>query len=914
MLSPWRLAERGVCALALGVCLAIVPAAAGETVAVDVLANDANGTVIHYQIEGFDQAGVTIDGVRYTQLKLEGEAVTKEVGAPEVPLVARSIVIPGDAAMQVNIIDSEFREIHDVDVVPSKGFISRTIDPDDVPWTFGKPYEIDAFSPGALATLGEPYIMRDQRGLVVQVFPFQYNPVQRVLRVYTDITLEVVNVGKSDINVLAARPRALPGAFNDLYEAHFINYVPPERYDPLDEFGDMLIICYDPWISLVEPLAAHKAGIGINTAIVGVSTIPGGNNAASIKAYIQQVFDTSDLAFVLLVGDGLQVDTGYASGGASDPDYSLLAGSDSYPDIMVGRFSAESEADVMTQVERTITYETMPATLQEWFWRGMGVASAQGSGIGDDGEADYEHVGSIWTQLMGCGYTEFDGIYDPSATAAMVTAGLNAGRGAVFYCGHGSTTSWSTTGFSNSNVDALVNDNMLPFISSVACVNGNFDGPTCFGEAWLRATHNGVPTGAIGFYGSSINQSWAPPMEEQDELANLLCAGTYSCLGTLLYAGSCSMMDAYGSGGVDMFMTWHLFGDPSVCVVGTPEPPTGMRVQPFTNLVSEGPNGGPFLPESITYTLTNYDETPIEYEVTTDCPWVDMTGAGGLIPAGGEADVTVSIGPSANGFANGHYEGVVSFTNVTNGDGDCARNVVLDVGVPTPVHVMNLDTMPLCSMFGQWQYGQPLGQGGASYGNPDPTSGYTGTNVLGVNLAGDYSTEIGGPYDMTIRGVDCSELYQCELHFMRWLNTDYEPYAYATVAISNDGFNFEEIWTNGSSAIYDGDWSEQVFDISEYADGEQYVYLRWGYEIGSSGVWACSGWNVDDIEVWGVPLQEPEPCPGDIDDDGEVGVTDFLELLAAWGPNPGHPADIDGSGTVDVGDFLELLGVWGPCP
>ncbi|MHC4217887.1 MAG: hypothetical protein ACYSU7_05460 [Planctomycetota bacterium] len=55
-------------------------------------------------------------------------------------------------------------------------------------------------------------------------------------------------------------------------------------------------------------------------------------------------------------------------------------------------------------------------------------------------------------------------------------------------------------------------------------------------------------------------------------------------------------------------------------------------------------------------------------------------------------------------------------------------------------------------------------------------------------------------------------------------------------------------------------------------------------------------------------------CPWDLDDSGDVGVVDFLALLAAWGPNPGHPADFNCDGNVDVLDFLELLASWGPCP
>jgi hypothetical protein len=61
----------------------------------------------------------------------------------------------------------------------------------------------------------------------------------------------------------------------------------------------------------------------------------------------------------------------------------------------------------------------------------------------------------------------------------------------------------------------------------------------------------------------------------------------------------------------------------------------------------------------------------------------------------------------------------------------------------------------------------------------------------------------------------------------------------------------------------------------------------------------------------------PDECdlPGDLDGDGAVGVTDFLQLLADWGPCPGPcpPAclgDLDGDCTVGVTDFLLLLAFW----
>jgi hypothetical protein len=42
-----------------------------------------------------------------------------------------------------------------------------------------------------------------------------------------------------------------------------------------------------------------------------------------------------------------------------------------------------------------------------------------------------------------------------------------------------------------------------------------------------------------------------------------------------------------------------------------------------------------------------------------------------------------------------------------------------------------------------------------------------------------------------------------------------------------------------------------------------------------------------------------------------INVTDFLDVLAAWGPNPGNPADVDDDGTVGINDFLLVLGGWG---
>ena len=61
-------------------------------------------------------------------------------------------------------------------------------------------------------------------------------------------------------------------------------------------------------------------------------------------------------------------------------------------------------------------------------------------------------------------------------------------------------------------------------------------------------------------------------------------------------------------------------------------------------------------------------------------------------------------------------------------------------------------------------------------------------------------------------------------------------------------------------------------------------------------------------EFQGVPFQI---VSGDIDGDGLVGIIDFLDLLAAWGPcDACCLADFNGDGQVSIQDYLMLLASW----
>ncbi|MFA7543633.1 MAG: C25 family cysteine peptidase, partial [Candidatus Cloacimonadaceae bacterium] len=213
-------------------------------------------------------------------------------------------------------------------------------------------------------------------------------------------------------------------------------------------------------------------------------------------------------------------------------------------------------------------YERDAGATDVWAQKAMGIASNEGGGgQGDNGESDQQHMEIIRGKLLNYGYTSVDQVYQAQgATAAQVTNYLSDGRGFINYVGHGSDTSWVTTGFNINNVNALTNDYKLPVIASVACVNGNFVSQTCFAEAWLRAKNSstGNPTGAAAMYASSVNQSWAPPMRAQDEFTDLLIAEAKSTIGGIFFNGSSKMTEVYGTNGASEFKNWHIFGDASM--------------------------------------------------------------------------------------------------------------------------------------------------------------------------------------------------------------------------------------------------------------------------------------------------------------------------------------------------------------
>ena len=169
-----------------------------------------------------------------------------------------------------------------------------------------------------------------------------------------------------------------------------------------------------------------------------------------------------------------------------------------------------------------------------------------------------------------------------------------------------------------------------------------------------------------------------------------------------------------------------------------------------------------------------------------------------------------------------------------------------------------LDTDPGWSTEGQWAFGVPLG-GGSHCG--DPTSGYTGTNVYGYNLAGDYMDGI-PEYYLTTTALDCSGFENVMLSFWRWLGVESASFDHAKVDVSNDGSNWTIVWEHTGSSFCDGAWIECEYDISSVADDQGAVYIRWTMGPTDGSV-TYPGWNIDDICFLGDVLDDLAVTPAE---------------------------------------------------
>jgi hypothetical protein len=294
-----------------------------------------------------------------------------------------------------------------------------------------------------------------------------------------------------------------------------------------------------------------------------------GSDVAKITAFFKSEYDANKYKYALIVGtDTLfpnhSVSTSGSSRTPSDYPYFLMDSNDMIPDVLYGRVVASTPEEVRRQTHKWMNYQDRHSDVAGLL-RMVGIASNEGSNPSDE-----DYVTGIEKDLntaFGTTTTHFQQ-NSPTSKPGPINDAFNLGAGYTTYVGHGSGTSWASTGvwYSVSDIKNLNNANVQqPVIIDVACQNGTLK-KGYFGETWMNATDSrGDAIGAAMYLGGSVNVSWNPPAIMAQGIVKKTIEQKLGTVGEAVLAGQIYLVENYSDVEAvrDNFEWYHLFGEPS---------------------------------------------------------------------------------------------------------------------------------------------------------------------------------------------------------------------------------------------------------------------------------------------------------------------------------------------------------------
>ncbi|HUU82100.1 MAG TPA: C25 family cysteine peptidase [Phycisphaerae bacterium] len=786
----------------------------------------------------------------------------------------------------------------------------------------------------------------------VRVTPFTYRPSSGELTYYPDVAVRVhyrIAAGReSGAEGSQARPEAAAVQII-LNHAQALQWY-PQLGTRSRGLHDYVIITLDSLVSAVSPLVSWETSKGRTVEVVTTSWIDanysGYDLAAKMRSFLRDKYPSGQWGIedVLLVGHYDDVpmrrtwqDLGYGKPETdfyyaelslpddqswdADGDHQYGENSDPidfYSEVNVGRIPWSDAGIVQGICEKSAAYEQNNDAgfkknillLGAYFWPDTDNAHLMEAKVDQPWMADwtmtrmYEQNADYWSSFA-CDY--------PLLHNNVLSVWANGTYAFVNWAGHGSPTSTHIYGlgapaFIQAFDSNSLNDDYPAIVFADACSNSDTD-YTNIGQVMIKR-------GAVGFLGATKVAygagGWNDPSDGSTQsldyfFTTSVTSGDY----TQGQAHQWALRQMYTQGlwysvRYEMFEWGALWGNPNL----------GMAAALGLSIVL--PDGAPEL-------LSRGESTDITVRIVEGLEsYVPGSGTlhyrydGGvfqtspLVPLGGDS-YEATLPPAncadvpeyyftAEGSEGGMFQlppdaPAVPFSAV--------------VGQFVDVVTEDLAADPGWATEGAWTFGRPTGQGGQPgvYG-PDPTSGYTGLNVYGYNLEGNYPSLLPETH-LTSGPVDCTGQHNLRLKFWRWLGVQNPSRDHAYVRVSNNGTDWVTVWEN-SEEIDDWAWTEMELDVSAVADDQPTVYLRWtmgATDLGGS----CCGWNIDDIRLLAFSCP---PAMGDLNDDGRVDLADYLGLEGCLtGPEGGvaggcGPADFDGDSDVDLWDFAEFSAVF----
>mgnify|MGYP006278217667 FL=1 len=552
----------------------LVPVVLGETVyraqgpveEIELLESTQQSKTIQFNIQSLEALPVSVEGFG-TGTVFRGPSGTSflaSVGDPDLPAIRRLVLVPPAGEVQVEVLEQE------------TFYLGRySIPPYQPPPTWSGPapefrinsylYSSSQLFPASPVELESVNIMRDIRVAWVRFNPVSYDPATGDVYITTSAVARVTGIGGTGENELARVPQCYTRSFIQAYE-DVVGFEDISEGNAVD--GSYVFIGSEESIGLAQDLIDWKAQRGYQVEIGLLSEI--GGTPGEIDSWLEDAFNNwpNPPEYVMLVGGDNVIESPQYSGHAADNIFAVV-GSGSIPSMHIGRICGNDTDDLAYISWKLLQHESDPyqPSGENWFMRGFSMACT-------DFEAPEEalRIHQLFQAhaIQSDFYCSALGGITPNLS--QVIADINEGRSVINYIGHGSPTAWMTTGFSNSDIAALTNGRRLPWVFTIGCQNGEFDNYYCFCEAFLSEGTIADPKGAITIMGSSTNTPVGPGDTLQvhtfrgyftEELHHLGAAHTW---------GKIKCQEYFGTGGNNMIMMTHLFGDPETAIYNDTAP------------------------------------------------------------------------------------------------------------------------------------------------------------------------------------------------------------------------------------------------------------------------------------------------------------------------------------------------------
>mgnify|MGYP001365521734 CR=1 FL=1 len=533
----------------------------------------------------------------YIIIKTDINHTTNEPGYPELPQINNLIEIPYETNSRIEIV-TENEEIYNLGdfnldgvILPRQPSVSKSVNIHDVPFTINnEAYSNNAFINSQIAEIDEKGLLRAVRFGNLKINPIAYNPMTKELKIKKEIELNIIFDNANYTLTETEKARLYSPYFEPIYK-QFVNYEPLNtRNDLIQDEVTYLIIANSIFTNDLDEFVDWKTQKGFNVELVYDTDI-GGASAETVRSYIMSRYNSSSPpSFVLIVGDEPQIAASYennSEGHVSDLNYASMGndGIDGIPDILIGRFSAQNDSQLESQIQKTLEYEKFEMSDPSFLEEVVMISGVDANMAATYGNGQINYGNQYY-------FNSSHGIYsntilypesDEGWAAQQILDWANEGAAFINYTAHGWESGWDDPRFDVNDANAMTNAGKYPTMIGNCCTTNKFDygGGPCFGEALLRKSNGG----AIGYIGGSNVTYWNEDFWWGVGNASISANPTYNnsgegaydgmfhenqeenwaiVNGAIIYLGNLAVVEAGGSLVQYYWEIYHLMGDPSV--------------------------------------------------------------------------------------------------------------------------------------------------------------------------------------------------------------------------------------------------------------------------------------------------------------------------------------------------------------